>query len=61
MEPGKTTNHEGKTLQGWQIVDRHTKAVVSALYGNSSRARARADKLDNQYGAYRYGTETVWA
>lgn len=61
MEIGKTINCEGKTLQGWRILDTHTKAVVSALYSNASRARARADKLDNQYGAYRYRAETVWA
>jgi hypothetical protein len=38
----------------WAIVDRHTRVQVGALYTSKSRARARADKLDNEYGAYRY-------
>lgn len=38
----------------YEIVDRHTGEVVSQPYRNKKRARTRADKLDNDYGAYRY-------
>lgn len=39
----------------YDIVDRHTGQVISASpYSNAKRARARVDKLDNIYGAYRY-------
>lgn len=42
------------TLTRWLVVDRHTATIVSKPYASKSRARARADKLDNEYGAYRY-------
>lgn len=61
MEIGVTQNFEGKTLQGWRIVDGQTKQQVGDIYSNGSRARARVDRLDNAYGAYRYCREPVWA
>lgn len=36
------------------IIDRQTRAAVSKPYQSLSRARHRADNLDNEYGAYRY-------
>ncbi len=38
------------------IVDGHTGQIVSKpySYANRNRARARADRMDNEYGAYRY-------
>jgi len=36
------------------IVDLRTGEQVGSDYKSRSRASARADKLDNAYGAYRY-------
>lgn len=36
------------------IVDIQTNAIVGKPYTDSNRARARADKLDMDYGAHRY-------
>lgn len=38
----------------YQIVDRHTGKYVGKPYSNKTRARNRRDKLDNEYGGYRY-------
>lgn len=35
------------------VIDRQTGLTVGT-YGTSKRARNRVDKLDNEYGAYRY-------
>lgn len=43
----------------YEIVDRHTGLVVSKPYTSRSRARHRADRLDNEYGAYRYYVREV--
>lgn len=43
------------------IVDRHTGATIGKPYTNARRARSRADKLDNEYGAYRYSVRPVGA
>lgn len=43
------------------IIDQQTKRQVGKPYSNASRARARADKLDNDYGAYRYTARPVYA
>lgn len=37
----------------FEIVDRHTGRVVST-YSNRIRASRKVDRLDNEYGAYRY-------
>lgn len=36
------------------IWDRINQCQVGKPYSNRNRARARVDKLDNDYGAYRY-------
>lgn len=47
---------------GYHIIDRHTQQVVGK-YGPTqrSRARARVDKLDNEYGGYRYTVKPIYA
>lgn len=42
----------------YQVIDRHTKKIMGT-YQDVKRARRRADKLDLEYGAYRYGVEKV--
>jgi len=37
------------------VYDRHTGEQVGKTYTSRVRATARRDKLDNEYGAYRYG------
>lgn len=41
------------------IVDTHTGLQVGKPYTQRNRARARADRLDNQYGAVRYVVRVV--
>ena len=43
------------------IVDTKTGTIVSQpySYANRNRARARADRMDNAYGAYRYRATPV--
>lgn len=36
------------------VIDRHTGEQVGKPYTSKNRARCRAEKLDMQYGAYRY-------
>ena len=36
------------------IIDNHTRQQVGKPYTSRSRASVRADKLDLEYGAYRY-------
>lgn len=38
----------------WVIIDRHTRKQIGEPYASKARARTRADKLDNEYGGYRY-------
>lgn len=38
----------------WGVWDRHDKKWVGGTYKNKNRARARVDRLDNEYGGYRY-------
>lgn len=40
------------------IVDKQTGKVVGVAYSNKRRAYTRVDKLDNEYGGYRYRVET---
>ena len=42
----------------YQVTDNHTGQVVG-LYETLKRASHKADKLDNEYGAYRYSTKRV--
>lgn len=41
----------------YRVIDMKTGQQVGANYLNVSRARARRDKLDLQYGAIRYRVE----
>jgi hypothetical protein len=41
------------------IIDRMTGLQVGKPYTSKSRARKRVDKLDNQYGGYRYTVKTI--
>lgn len=38
----------------WIIWDKIENRPVGKTYSNKRKARSRVDKLDNQYGAYRY-------
>jgi hypothetical protein len=42
----------------YQVYDRKTGDVVGT-YETRRRATRRADRLDNEYGAYRYGVRPV--
>ena len=37
----------------FQVIDRHTGKVMG-VYSTRKRARSKVDKLDMEYGAYRY-------
>lgn len=39
----------------WIVYDRHGQCTVGKPYATKARARARAERLDLNYGAYRYG------
>lgn len=41
------------------VYDRQTRKTVGKPYQDRNRARRRADRLDNEYGAYRYGVRTL--
>jgi hypothetical protein len=41
------------------VVDRQTGLQVGKPYTSKSRARNRVDKLDNEYGAYRYTVRSL--
>lgn len=45
----------------YQIIDTHTGLQIGRTYKYSqrNRARSRADKLDMEYGAYRYSVRMV--
>ena len=43
----------------FQIFDKHTGLNVGKPYKNEKRARARMDKLDNEYGGYRYAVRRI--
>ena len=47
-------------ILGYVVIDRHTQQQVGGRYQSRSRARARVDKLDNAYGAYRYSVRTLY-
>lgn len=47
-------------IVNYVIIDRHTMQQVGKPYTDRKRARARVDKLDNAYGAYRYSVRTVY-
>lgn len=43
----------------YAIVDRKTGEQVGNPYTSKSRARTRVDKLDNEYGGYRYSVKEI--
>lgn len=46
-------------VTAYEVVDSKTGKVMGKPYSSRSRARGRADKLDNDYGAYRYKVRRV--
>lgn len=46
-------------VDAFEIVDSKTGKVMGKPYSSRSRARARVDRLDNEYGAYRYKVRRV--
>ena len=44
----------------YRVYDRKTGATMGT-YGTSKRAGNKKDKLDNEYGGYRYGVEHIQA
>ncbi|KKM73475.1 hypothetical protein LCGC14_1410110 [marine sediment metagenome] len=38
----------------YQIKNLHTQKVISKIYTSRKRANNRMDKLNNEYGAYKY-------
>lgn len=49
----------GAVKKLWEIFDRKEKKVIGQPYSNRRRASTRVDKLDNEYGAYRYQVRPV--
>ena len=43
----------------YEVVDSRTNKVVGKPYNSRSRARGRADKLDNEFGGYRFKVRRV--
>lgn len=43
----------------YQVIDRKTGQNVGKPYSNKKRAKSRAEKLDLDYGAYRYGVKEI--
>lgn len=48
----------GTDQMTYQIIDKQTGRIVGT-YNNRIRARTRRDRLDNEYGAYRYIVKAV--
>jgi len=46
-------------VDAFEIVDSKTGKVMGKPYSSKSRARSRAERLDNEYGAYRYKVRRV--
>lgn len=44
-----------------EIIDRQTGYRVGKPYNDRIRARRRVDRLDNEYGAYRYYVRAIEA
>jgi len=58
-----------RPITGYKIIDRHTKEQVGSDYKISDPSRAttvrrrvinKIDKMDNEYGAYRYRHEPIY-
>ena len=46
-------------MSKYQVVDNKTGRSVGKPHVSRQSARRKADKLDNEYGAYRYGVRMV--
>ncbi len=64
--PKESVNENGlppvepiQPVDAFEIVDSKTGKVMGKPYSSRSRARARVDRLDNEYGAYRYKVRRV--
>jgi hypothetical protein len=53
-------NKMAKQIIGYRIWDKQSQVFVSTVYGKLTRATRRADKLDNEYGAYRYSVRAIY-
>ncbi len=51
-----------RVILGYRVIDGKTGKQVGKDYKPEQRARARArqDKLDLEYGSYRYSVQPVW-
>lgn len=48
-------------IAGYELIDGKTGRVIGSYLPNQRvRATRRADRLDNEYGAYRYRVKTIW-
>lgn len=43
----------------YHVVDRQTGKAIGGIYKDRVKARRMADRLDNEYGAYRYYVRSV--
>ena len=59
LASGVTTLDDEAQPTKYQIIDRHTGLQVGADYTNKKRARSRRERLDLEYGGYRYGVREV--
>lgn len=59
LASGITTLDDEAQPTKYQIIDRHTGLQVGADYTDKKRARSRRERLDLEYGGYRYGVREV--
>ena len=51
-----------REIIGYNLIDCKTGKVIQAYKANQAAiARKRADKLDNEYGAYRYAAQPIFS
>lgn len=48
-----------ETKRIFQVYDRHTGLNLGKPLGTRKAAHTKVDRLDNAYGAYRYGVRTI--
>ena len=49
-------------ITGYKLIDTKTKTVIQTYAANKGQvARNRMDRLDNQYGAYRYSVKPIFS
>lgn len=59
LASGVTTLDDEAQPTKYQIIDRHTGLQVGADYTDKKRARSRRERLDLEYGGYRYGVRQI--